>query len=113
MWSRFGLTAAIFATLPIVGAFVPASAFAATVSYQLTVTESTPTMIYGEASPSFRAYLTPPSDDPPVGGIMPFYLTVDSQTITGFLSGTNPYTLYVGPLGPPPLSVGQHSVLAK
>jgi hypothetical protein len=114
MWSRFGLPAAIAATLAIVRAFVPTSAVAATVNYQLTVTESAPTMVYGNPTVSFRGYLTVPSDDPPLAWNTPFYIAVDSQTYSGSVSGTYPtYTLYQAGLVSPGPSVGQHSVTAQ
>jgi hypothetical protein len=114
MRRNFTLRVAILAAVASVIALFPPSASAASVTYQLTVTESAPTMLYGNPSPSFRAYLTAPSDDPPINANIPFYVAVDSVNYTGSLSGTGPsYVLYVGGVAPPPLAVGQHSVMAR
>jgi hypothetical protein len=114
MRRNFTLRVAILAAVASLIASFPPSASAASVTYQLTVTESAPTMLYGNPSPSFRAYLTAPSDDPPINPNIPFYVAVDSVNYTGSLSGTGPsYVLYVGGVGPPPLAVGQHSVIAR
>jgi hypothetical protein len=113
MLARIGLAAATFAALAVLPALVPTSAAASTVSYQLTLTESAPTMTFGGATPSFRAYLTPPADDPPLK-FGAFYLTVDSIDSTryeGSISGTSPYMLYETGINPP--VVGQHTVVAN
>jgi hypothetical protein len=99
---------------------IPLSAFAATVSDQITVTEDVSTVIYGDVTPTFRAQVTVPSDDPPlVSFTSSFYLILDSVTslvYTGDISGTYPnYSMTVKGLGPPvpALAAGQHSVVAQ
>ncbi len=51
------------------------TALAATFTYLLTITESAQSSNYGDPSPTFRASLTEPSDDPPLSGNTPFYVT--------------------------------------
>ncbi len=82
--------------------------------YQITVTESATTMIYGDLSPTFRAQLTVPIG---VSVTSPndFYIRIDSQSYAGggSLSGSSPtYLLYLNGTYGTPLSVGQHSVVA-
>jgi len=105
---------AVLGSLTIPVSSIPLGAAAAAVDYQLTITESSSTMTYGELSPVFHAYLTEPSDDPPLNVMTaPLRISVDSQDYYGSLSGTNPtYALYVPALDPRPLP-GQHSVIAK
>jgi hypothetical protein len=112
MLSRLSLSAAILAAMAITG-FVPAGAAAADTNGQITLTSSGSAMTYGEPSPTFRAYLTLPSGDPSPND-MTFYFLVDSQMYIGSLSWTNPnWALYENGFGPPPLPVGQHSVVAQ
>src|SRR5216683_393760 len=93
---------------------LPARASADTFTYQLTITESAQSSNYGDPSPTFRASLTEPSDDPPLSGNTPFYVTVDSTDYVGSLSGSYPtYSLYQSGVVSPPLAVGQHSVVAR
>jgi hypothetical protein len=108
--ATLGVAAFALNLLPLIA--LPRGASAAGVDYQLTVTESAPSMTYGDLTPSFVAHLTVPSDDPPLAGNTPFYVAIDSQNYGGSLSGNFPtYTLFVGP--PPSPSVGQHAVVAK
>jgi hypothetical protein len=92
----------------------PHGVVAATTTYKLTVTESSSTMTYGGTSPTFRAYLTPPSDDPPLAGNTPFYIRVGSTSYVGSLSYTPPtYVLYFNGLGSTSLTPGSYSVVAE
>src|SRR3982074_1501217 len=114
MGVKHGLAAAVCTAVANVGP-VPVTVSAAAFAYQLTVSESASTMVYGELSPSFQAHLTPPADDPPLGGGgIPFYFTVDSMRFGGSLSYDHgSYALYLGSLGTPSPSVGQHTVVAN
>lgn len=109
---RLMASAAILAAIAIAG-FVPAGASAADTNGQITLTASGSTMTYGEPSPTFRANLTLPAGDPSPND-MTFYFLVDSQMYIGSVSWNNPnWSLYENGFGPPPLSVGQHSVVAQ
>src|ERR1700676_2603898 len=95
------------ALLPIVASLLAAvqmTAAAATTTYSLTVSESASTMAYGGAvTPTFRATLTLPSDDPDLAGNTPFYISVDAQNYIGSVSGLYPtYSLFVSGINPPP-----------
>jgi hypothetical protein len=93
----------------------PALAATHVSGYNITVTESAPTMYYGETSPSFDAKLTVPDGYPPINNPGDFYIMVDSQSYAGggSISGTTPtYLLYLPGVYGTPLSVGQHSVVA-
>jgi hypothetical protein len=57
MRRNFILRVAILAAVASIIGLVPAGASAASFTYQLTVTESAPTMLYGNPSPTFRASL--------------------------------------------------------
>jgi hypothetical protein len=113
----FHLTLILFFAfiLGLGGSIQPKTAFAATQDsgYQISITESAPTMIYGEPSPSFQAQLTVPANDP-LTNPANFYIMVDTQGYGGDISGIVPtYSLYVGGIdATPTLSVGQHSVVA-
>ncbi len=110
--ATLGVAAFVLNLLPFIALTTGASA--AGVDSQLTVTESAPTITYGDWTPSFVAHLTVASDDPPLAGNTPFYVAVDSQNYGGSISGNYPtYSLYVGPQPPPLPSVGQHAVVAK
>jgi hypothetical protein len=120
MSPKLGLLGAAVAVLAWAAPFVPAGASAAASSipsgFQITVSESAPSMVYGGPSPSFRASVTESPDDViPVNTFPVFYLLVDSQTIGGDVSGSAPtYSLSVSGLaGIAPLSGGQHSVVAQ
>jgi hypothetical protein len=83
--------------------------------YQITVTESAPTMFYGESSPSFRAVLTVPAGESPISNLANFFIQIDGQGYQGggSVSGTTPtYYLYLAGTYGTALSVGQHSVIA-
>ncbi len=109
--ATLGIAAFAVNLLPLIA--LPTGASAAGADYQITVTESAPSMTYGDLTPSFVAHLTVPSDDPPLAGNTPFYVAIDSQNYAGSLSGSFPtYTLFVA-LPPPSPSVGQHAVVAK
>ena len=110
--ATLGVAAFALNLLPLIA--LPTGASATGVDYQLTVTESAPSMTYGDLTPSFVAHLTVPSDDPPLAFNTPFYVAIDSQNYSGSVSGTFPtYTLSVSPQPPPSPSAGQHAVVAK
>ena len=110
--SRLGLIAAL--ALGLLGGVSAPGRVLADTAYTLTVTESAPTMTYGDPSPTFRATLTPPADDPPLAGNTPFYIAIDSTDYAGSLSGAAPpYTLYLNGIGPPVPAAGQHTVTAQ
>jgi hypothetical protein len=110
MWSKLGLTATLAAYLAL-AAFIPATA-STNASYQIAVTESATTMVYGGKAPLIQATLTVPPDDPGPS-LLDFYVRVDSVRYLGSLSGSSPsYTLNVVGLDPIP-SVGQHAVVAE
>jgi MYXO-CTERM domain-containing protein len=99
-----GLAALLPAMLSLMAA-VPMTATASTTSYSLTVSESASTMSYGSGvTPTFRATLTLPSDDPVLAGnTTPFYISVAAQNYIGSLSGLFPtYSLFVGGINAPP-----------
>src|SRR6266704_5180260 len=113
MRSKLGLFVAVIA-IALAGAAIPSTAGAATPSYQLTVSESDSTMTYGQSAPSFRAALTPPSDDPPLGANTLFDFKVGSTTVAGSLSYSAPtYSLFANGLNPTALVPGQYSVIAE
>lgn len=99
---------------PLVPAGVSAAPSTIPSGYQISVSESAPTMVYGEQSPSFRASLTVPADEVGFNPVN-FNLLIDSQLYAGTVSGSSPaYSLYVSGFVPtPPLSGGQHSVFAQ
>jgi hypothetical protein len=113
MWSRLSLSAAISVAFAI-AAVLPAAASTTDTNGQITLTANgSTTMTYGESSPTFRSVLTLASGDPSPTD-MTFYFLVDSQMYIGSVSWSNPnWTLFENGFGPPPLSVGQHSVVAQ
>lgn len=87
---------------------------AATQYSQLTVSESASTMTYGGTSPSFRASLTPPADDPPVTGVTPYYFTIGSTNFGGSLTSVSaPYSLFLSGISSTALQAGQYNVVAN
>lgn len=87
--------------------------------YSLTVTESTSTMTYGGAAPTFQAQLTVPAGDNPLTNPGQFFFLIDAQAYSpdGHASSGSTYTFTlkgtsVGALIPP-LPAGQHAVVAR
>jgi hypothetical protein len=113
MWSRLSTVTGIAAAL-VIAAVLPAAASGTATNGEITLTAGgSTTMTYGESSPTFRSVLTLPSGDPPPTD-MTFYFLVDSQMDVGSVSWSNPtWTLFENGFGPPPLSVGQHAVVAQ
>jgi hypothetical protein len=105
--------AVLVAVAPLVLAGTPAEA-SVPPGYQITVSESAPTMAYSEPSPLFRASLTVPAGDPgPSVQTDNFYLLVDSRRYFTSISGGGPTFTFAVRLDGAPLPAGQHSVFAQ
>jgi hypothetical protein len=92
----------------------PTRVQAATFTYELSVSESSPTWVFGQPSPSFRASLIPPSDDPPLTGNTSYYIKVGSTSYVGSSSSMPPRELlYLAGIGSTALAPGQYPVVAE
>lgn len=85
--------------------------------YSLTVTESTTTMTYSGAAPSFQAQLTVPAGENPLANPALFNFIIDSQDYAPDTSGssgsTYTFTLNSRTVTVALIPAGQHTVVAS